>query len=199
MNGAIFEIDCTDVSAREIRVSNVKTSGGSTLKVQRRCFRIPISNIRVQRCFLQLCVTLLLVNLSCQTVAPLPKVNLQEPGWTVHEGQAVWRLQHGTREIAGDLVVATGPNERSFVQFSKSPFPLVIAQSAEKKWAVEFPPQNKHYAGRGAPPLRLIWLYLPRVLTGQPPPKGWIWRTDKNQWHLENSATAESLEGYFNS
>jgi hypothetical protein len=142
---------------------------------------------------------MLLANLGCQTGAPLPKVNLQEPGWAVHEGQAVWRLQHGTREIAGDLIVATGPDERSFVQFSKSPFPLVIAQRAEKKWAVEFPPQNKHYAGRGAPPLRLIWLYLPRVLTGQPPPKGWIWRSDKEHWHLENPATGESLEGYFNS
>ena len=129
----------------------------------------------------------------------MPKVNLQEPGWKVRQGQAVWRLEHGTREIAGDLVVDTGPDERSFVQFSKSPFPLVIAQATARQWAVEFPPQNKHYAGRGKPPLRLMWLYLPRVLAGHPPPKGWVWRQDNEQWHLENPATGESLEGYFNS
>jgi hypothetical protein len=111
----------------------------------------------------------------------------------------VWRLENGTREIAGDVVVATGPDQRSFVQFSKTPFPLVIGQSATKRWAVEFPPQNKHYAGRGIPPQRVMWLILPRVLAGSPPPKGWIWRQDSTQWHLENPATGESLEGYFNS
>ena len=84
----------------------------------------------------------------------------------------MWHLEHDTREIA---------------------------QSTAKQWAVEFPPQNKHYAGPGRPPLRLIWLYLPRVLAGEPPPKGWIWRQDNTQWHLENPATGESLEGYFNS
>ena len=142
---------------------------------------------------------LILYFLGCKTSTPLPKVNLQEPGWTVHQGQAVWRLEHGTREIAGDLVIANGPEDRSFLQFSKSPFPLVVAQSTANQWAVEFPPQNKHYAGRGYPPLRLIWLYLPRVLAGKPPPTGWIWRQDNTQWHLENPDTGESLEGYFNS
>ena len=141
----------------------------------------------------------LLALVGCQTTAPLPQVNLAEPGWKVLQGQAVWRPEHGTREIAGDLIVATGPADRSFVQFSKSPFPLVIAQGTANRWSIEFPPQNKHYAGRGKPPLRLIWLYLPRVLAGEPPPKGWIWRADAAQWHLENTATGESLEGYFNS
>ncbi|HVV71537.1 MAG TPA: hypothetical protein VHI52_08570, partial [Verrucomicrobiae bacterium] len=64
--------------------------------------------------------------------------------------------------------------------------------------SVEFPPQNKHYAGRGAPPKRLIWLYLPRVLSGQPPPKNWVWQQDNTRWHLENRANGESIEGYFN-
>ena len=159
------------------------------------------SRFRVQRSFalVILLQSALLSCISCKTTTPLPKVNLLEPGWTVRQGQAVWRLEHGTREIAGDLVVATGTDDRSLVQFSKSPFTLVIAQSATNHWEVEFPPQNKSYAGRGHPPLRLIWLYLPRVLAGHPPPKGWIWQKDTTQWHLENPATGESLEGYFNS
>ena len=146
---------------------------------------------------------LLLVTLAgglagCATVGPIPKVNLQEPGWNVRQGQAVWRLAHGTREIAGDVVVATGPDARAFVQFSKTPFPLVIAQSTKTQWQVEFPPQNKHYAGRGEPPKRIIWLYLPRVLSGQPPPEHWTWQEDPTHWRLENRETGESIEGYFN-
>jgi hypothetical protein len=62
---------------------------------------------------------------------------------------------------------------------------------------VELPSQNKYYAGKGRPPSRLIWLYLPRVLAGEPPPKNWSWRQDRNEWHLENGATGESVEGYF--
>ncbi len=134
----------------------------------------------------------------CATVHPLPKVNFQQPGWTVHEGQAVWRLEHGSREIAGDLLLATGPGDQAFVQFSKTPFPLVIAQTDENRWQVEFPPQNKNYSGRGRPPKRIIWLYLARVLAGEPAPPHWLWRDDHGQWHLENRATGESVEGYFN-
>jgi hypothetical protein len=62
---------------------------------------------------------------------------------------------------------------------------------------VELPPQNKYYAGKGRPPSRLIWLYLPLLLAGETPPKNWSWRQDRNQWHLENCATGESVEGYF--
>ncbi len=134
----------------------------------------------------------------CATVRPLPKVNLQDPGWTVRQGQAVWRLANGSREIAGDLILATGPKDQTFVQFSKTPFPLVIAQTGENRWQVEFPPQNKHYSGRGQPPKRIIWLYLARVLAGKPPPANWGWGQDNGQWHLENRATGESVEGYFN-
>ena len=128
----------------------------------------------------------------------MPKVNLKEPGWAVRQGQAVWHLAHDSREVAGDLVVATGPDSRAFVQFSKTPFPLVVAQSTKNQWSVEFPPQNKHYAGRGQPPKRLIWLYLPRVLSGQPPPAHWTWEYSGTQWRLANQTAGESVEGYFN-
>lgn len=134
----------------------------------------------------------------CTTLAPLPKVNLQEPGWTMRQGQAVWRLAHGTREIAGDLLLATGPKDSTFVQFSKTPFPLVIAQNDENRWQAEFPPQNKHYSGRGKPPKQIIWLYLARVLAGKPAPRNWTWHEENGQWQLENRATGESVEGYFN-
>ena len=111
----------------------------------------------------------------------------------------IWRLPHGQREIAGDVMVATKANgDGAFVQFSKTPFPLVIGQASADRWQVEFPPQNRRYAGRGRPSKRLIWLYLPRVLSGEPPPKNWIWHQDTNGWRLENTATGESLEGFFN-
>ncbi len=42
-------------------------------------------------------VLALLGVLGCATVKPLPPINLKAPGWTVREGQAVWRLAHGTR------------------------------------------------------------------------------------------------------
>ena len=135
----------------------------------------------------------------CRTMTPsLPPANLKEPGWTVHQGQAVWTLEHDTREIAGDVLVATRADGRGLVQFTKAPFALVAAQETPDRWQVEFPPQNKHYAGRGKPPKRLIWLYLPRVLLGKAPPENWTWREDATGWRLENHVTGESLEGFFN-
>lgn len=129
---------------------------------------------------------------------PLPPVDLSQPGWSVHQGQAVWTLPHHEREIAGEVLVATGPQGGSFVQFSKSPFTLVTGQTTRRHWQVEFPPQNKHYAGPGTPPKRLMWLYLGRVLAGQPPPDHWTWTNKTGNWDLENPGTGEKIEGFFN-
>jgi hypothetical protein len=134
----------------------------------------------------------------CFTLShPLPPVNLRDPGWTVYQGQAVWKLPKTQHDIAGDVVVATGPGGRSFVQFSKTPFPLVTGQTTAKGWQVEFPPQSKHYAGPGNPPKRIMWLYLPRVLRGDPAPAHWSWTNAMGNWKLENPATGEALEGFF--
>src|SRR5512135_1163934 len=93
----------------------------------------------------------------CATVGTkLPPADLKKPGWTVHQGQAVWRMQHGSREVAGDILIATRSDGEAFIQFSKTPFPLVIAQENAHQWQADIPPQNKHYAGRGKPPKRLI-------------------------------------------
>jgi hypothetical protein len=141
---------------------------------------------------------LILAASGCRTPPTLGQVNLREQGWMLFEGQAVWRFPGGKTEIAGELQVATRPDGRSFVQFSKAPFPLVVGQADQKAWEVEFPPQNKHYSGRGAPPKRIIWLYLPWVLSGRPAPPGFVWRNDSSGWRLANHSNGEALEGYFN-
>jgi len=123
-------------------------------------------------------------------------VNLTAPGWTVAKGQAVWQVAPG-EELAGELLIATRPDGAAFVQFIKTPFPLVLAQVTTNQWEIQFPARHKRYSGRGKPPARLLWLNLPQAVTGKPLPKPWHWREEPNGWRLENSATGESLEGYF--
>src|SRR5690348_14718641 len=83
---------------------------------------------------------LLLSAPGCQTARPLPPVDLKEPGWTLHEGQAVWTRKPGGAGVAGEVLVGTRADGRGFVQFTKAPFPLVIGQVAPQRWSVEFPP-----------------------------------------------------------
>jgi hypothetical protein len=76
--------------------------------------------------------------------------------------------------------------------------PLLIAQNDAEHWQVQLPTQDKHYSGRGLPPKRLLILYVPRVLAGQPLPQGWTWNNkDDGSWRLANPHAGESLEGYF--
>src|SRR5205823_11461642 len=108
-----------------------------------------------------------------------------EPGWRVREGQAVWRVKRAAPEIAGEVLLATCADGRSFVQFTKTPFPFLIGQTTTNTWQAELPTQNRRYSGRGKPPKRLIWLYLPRLLSGAPASKGWSWEPlAANRWHL---------------
>ena len=136
----------------------------------------------------------------CRLIPALPPANLSEPGWRVREGQAVWRAKREAPEIAGEILLATRADGRAFVQFTKTPFPFLIGQSTTNRWQAELPTQNRRYSGPGKPPRRLMWLYLPRLLSGEAPPKGWNWRDlGGGRWQLENKKTGEMLEGYFNS
>ncbi len=146
-------------------------------------------------------LTLFLLGLTgCRTAPPLGPVDLQASGWTIRKGQAVWQRPDRAPEIAGEILLATRPDGQSFVQFTKNGFPLVIAQSRLDSWEVELPAQDKRYSGHGLPPARLLILYLPRALAGDPLPRRWSWNLSaEGRWRLENQRTGESLAGYFTS
>src|SRR5438477_412610 len=90
--------------------------------------------------------------LGCRTMPPLPKVSLTEPGWTVRQGQAIWHPKREGLEIAGELLVATRTNGTALVQFTKTPFPLVVAQQTRSSWEIEFPTEKRTYSAPGHPP-----------------------------------------------
>ena len=139
---------------------------------------------------------LLLHGAGCQTLPSLPAVNLKDPRWTVREGEAVWKSKRDQPSIAGEFLVATSSAGDTFVQFTKNPFPMITAQTSNDVWQLEIPAENKRYTGRGKPPGRAIWFYLPRLFAGENPPEGWTWRPPQNgKWRLENKKTGELLEG----
>lgn len=170
-----------------LRIASWLKTSGLTIKVNRLVIGIFPGAVLF---------SLIVLLTACRTAAPLPKIDLSEPGWTVQQGQAVWRANSTALEIAGDLLLATNADGRMLVQFTKTPFPMIVAQTAPGFWQIESPAQNKHHTGRGAPPERLLWFQLPRALSGSTLPHGWSWRTSPDNWQLENSATGESLQGY---
>ena len=142
-------------------------------------------------------LVVILFGTGCRSLPPLPPVNLSEPGWTLKEGQAVWRSKRNAPEIAGEIMVATGKDGGTFVQFTKTPFPFIIARTQTNSWQLEVPTRNKRYAAAGHPPERIIWFHLPQALAGLELQKPWSWQAKENQWRLENRSTGQSLEGYF--
>ena len=133
----------------------------------------------------------------CQIFPALPPANLSDHGWTVQQGQAVWRFKFDAPEIAGDILVATNLDGRSFVQFTKTPIPFMDGQTTSKSWQIHSMQNNKNYSGSGKPPVRAIILWVPECLNGVIPPKTLSWkRLADNGWRLENLKTGEFLEGY---
>jgi hypothetical protein len=133
----------------------------------------------------------------CRTMKPLPPADLKSPGWNVREGQAIMKRNASEPEIAGEILVATQPDGRAFVQFSKNPFTLATARSTPKGWQVEQPTEKKFYSGHGKPPKRLILLYLPRMMAGEPAPKGLTYEKVNDGYKVVNQKTGASLEAYF--
>ena len=133
---------------------------------------------------------------ACRTAPPFPKANLSEPGWTLREGQVVWRRNIQAPEIAGDLLVATHRNGETLLQFSKPPLPFVVARIMTNRWHIEFVPEHRQFSGRGVPPSRLGWLHLAGCVSGSTPPVKWHWEELPDRWRLENRTSGETFEGF---
>lgn len=142
------------------------------------------------------CIFVLALLVSCRTPPPLPSIQLSEPGWHLRQGQAVWRPGRGKPELAGDLLFAAHNDGRFWIQFTKTPFPLVTARRDGTVWQIEF--QGHHpFSGKGEPPKRFVWFEVPRIAAEQTPASPWrMEKISKESWRIENPRTGESLEGF---
>lgn len=118
-------------------------------------------------------------------------------GWTVRQGQAIWRPGLNYPELAGEIVLAQNPDGRRSLQFTKTLLPVVLAQTTKSKWLIQFPPQRLGFTGRGAPPQRFTWLQLAAALDGESLPKDCLFtRSPDGGWRLENRRTGEFVRGF---
>ena len=143
-------------------------------------------------------VSLLLCSaVSCRTIAPLPAVNLAEPGWTLRQGQALWRSKRDAPEIAGEIIFATHRDGRTLLQLTKNPLPFVTVQTAGDAWQIEFVPQQRRFSGKGVPTKRLPWVHLARALSGTNPPAPLKFTKDgPDNFALENPDNGETITGF---
>jgi hypothetical protein len=134
----------------------------------------------------------------CRTPGRFTTFNLSDPGWIVRQGQAVWRNERHAHEIAGELLVATHPDQRSLVEFNKTPLPILTAQATAREWRIQFAASQRTISGRGSPPASLAWLHLPRCLNGIVPPAPLQFdRRHDGSWRLENTQSGEIISGFF--
>ena len=140
---------------------------------------------------------LALVGAACRSLPDLPPADLSAPGWRVQQGQAVWKPAKHRPELAGELLLAVHPRGDFLIQFTKTPFPLVAAQSAAGQWRIEFGRGDYVRRGRGAEPARFVWFQLPRFLAGARLDADWRGEGSAGEaWQLENRRTGETLAGY---
>ena len=151
---------------------------------------------RPRRIFWILSTALSIVT-GCQTRPHLTVLDVTEAGWQVQTGQAIWKRGSHATEIAGELLLAQQRDGRAFMQFTKTPFPVVTAQTTATNWVMSFPGVRREYSGNGKRPERLAWLYLPEAMVGKPLPKAFHFvKNPDGKWRLENTRTGERLEGY---
>jgi hypothetical protein len=144
-----------------------------------------------------LLLAVVLTGAGCMTSMSKSLFTASGPGWTVQEGQALWRPGSKYPELAGEIVMARHEDGRCGIQFAKTTLPVVLAQTTGTNWLIQFPPQQLSFGGRGAPPRRFTWLYLHDALAGRELPKNFNFqRKPDGGWRLENARTGETLEGF---
>jgi hypothetical protein len=129
----------------------------------------------------------------CAAPTRLPEVDLSSPGWAVRSGQARWQRGPDRPALAGELIAARHADGDVLVVFSKPPFPIFTAHTADGLWQIDFAGGGS-YSGRGAPPSRFIWFYVPGILQGAPAPEGWqVEALAPDDWSITNHRTGEAI------
>lgn len=131
---------------------------------------------------------------ACQTVTPVA-YDLSEPGWNVQRGQAVWKPSAGGDEVAGELLVATHPNGRAVVEFSKPPISFVTVVIRNGAWSISSPMRGK-FSGPGAPPPGILWMQLPHLIGDGKISTRWTLTRDSESWRLVHETSGETLAGF---
>ncbi len=130
----------------------------------------------------------------CSRIVSLPEVDLDDPKWTIWEGQALWTPRSDLTALAGDLIVARTEDEDVLVSFSKSSFPIFTCQTTGTRWRIDFIDKGRSYSGLGRPPKKFVWFQLPELLEGASPPKHWeVNEKTDNEWLLLNRKTGEKI------
>ena len=134
----------------------------------------------------------------CRSLPPLPARDFSTSGWTVRQGQAIWKPSKSRSELIGEIFLATNSNQDFFIQFTKTPFPFVTAQRTRNQWEIEFGSGRRRIGGLGKHSSHFSWFQLPAALEGRAIDDGWSFaRPSTNSWHLQNRHTGESLDGTF--
>jgi hypothetical protein len=133
----------------------------------------------------------------CGTTSKTSLFAVSGPGWQVREGQALWQPRQGFPQLGGEMVVASHQDGRCFIQFAKTPLPLVSVQTTGTNWLISFPSQRMAFTGNKKPPTRFAWLYLHAALSGAAlPAELQFERKADGGWRLANLRSGESVEGF---
>lgn len=134
---------------------------------------------------------------SCRTIPPLRPADTAKPGWTVRQGQGVWRARADAPEIAGEVLFASHPSGEAVLQFTKNPIPFVTVQTSNALWQIEFVPQKRTFSGRGTPTPRLLWVHLARGLQGGAMRDSLRFTNDSSGgWQISNPSSGETISGF---
>jgi len=145
-----------------------------------------------------LAVVLVISASGCRTAPPMAPVNLDQHGWAVRRGQAVWQPKSGAPELAGFILIASSLSGEDFVRFSKDPMEIVLARRNNEGWLLSIPAFDKRYSYRGEPPRRISWFQLAHAVNHEPTTGDWQWSgVVEGRWRLLNPKTGERLEGFF--
>lgn len=134
---------------------------------------------------------------ACGCAGPrLAPVDLQESGWVVRESQVVWRPRRDAPELVGELMVATHPDGRRFVQLSKQALPLVTAQQASQGWNLSSTLRRGRFGGGLPATDRVPWFQFSTLPPSRPISPRWRLETGTNgAWRLSQPDTGEVVEG----
>lgn len=137
---------------------------------------------------------LVIMLFSCSSGAPLPEVDLSAPGWTVWNGQALWKAETDRSAIAGEIVLARHDNGDVLISFAKPPVPIFTAQTSGKRWKIDFIHTQDTYWGTGGPPSLFVWFQIPSLLQDATVPEGWqVIAVDDAIWELQDPHSGEQI------
>lgn len=140
-------------------------------------------------------ILVFMLSAGCRTPQIPTPLNLEDPGWNVQRGQAIWHQRDVGSDLVVEVIFAKQDEGPFFLQVNKETLILSVVHGNLQDWEINMPMERRQLKGSGPLPAHHLWGQLASVLAGRGAAGDWTWNEmEGGGMVLDQGASGDRVE-----